>query len=232
MMVVDLIANNDWSRPIYFSVTVGNNSKSYFWLDDYFRLEGLAYRFVPVSNPTPKGSVDFGVVDADIMYTNMMEKFSYGNMGVPGVYLDETNRRVSYNLRNCFGRMAVKFAEDGENEKAIEVLDYCMEVMPEEKFQFNYFIFAVIEGYFKAGASDKADELVQLFAKRLDEELGYYQNFRGERRKNINNEIQAAVQYYQMLLRLDQQYHGTGQNLQQSELYQRYQQAVQPFGMG
>ncbi len=232
MMVVDLIANNDWTRPIYFSVTVGNNSKSYFWLDDYFRLEGLAYRFVPISNPTPKGSVDFGEVDADIMYTNMMEKFSYGNMEDPDVYLDETNRRVSYNLRNCFGRMAVKFAEEGQNEKAIEALDFCMKVMPEEKFQFNYFIFGVIEGYFKAGASEKADELVQLFSTRLDEELGYYLNFRGDKRKNINNEIQAAVQYYQMLLRLDQQYNGTGQNLQESELFQRYQQAVQPFGMG
>jgi MFS family permease len=232
MMVVDLIANNDWSRPIYFSVTVGNNSKSYFWLDDYFRLEGLAYRFVPVRNPTPKGSVDFGEVDADIMYANMMEKFSYGNMEDPDVYLDETNRRVSYNLRNCFGRMALKFTEEGENEKAVEVLDFCMAKMPEEKFQFNYFIFSVIEGYFKAGAADKGNELVQLFAERLDEELAYYQNFRGDDRKNINNEIQAAVQYYQMLLRMDQQYQGNSGNLQDSDLFKRYQQAVQPFGMG
>src|SRR5690606_30032642 len=60
IMVVDLIANNDWSRPIYFSVTVGNSSKSFFWLEDYFQLEGLAYRFVPVKNETPKGSTDFG----------------------------------------------------------------------------------------------------------------------------------------------------------------------------
>ena len=63
IMVVDLIAHNDWSRPIYFSVTVGNSDKSYFWLSDYFQLEGLAYRFVPVKNPYPKGSVDFGKVD-------------------------------------------------------------------------------------------------------------------------------------------------------------------------
>ncbi|MDZ7848236.1 MAG: hypothetical protein U5L96_16595 [Owenweeksia sp.] len=233
LMVIDLIANNDWSRPIYFSVTVGNSSKSFFWLDDYFRLEGLAYRFVPVYTPTPKGSVDFGEVDSEIMYSNMMEKFDYGNMGKPGVYLDETNRRVSFNLRNCFGRMANKMAQEGKNERAVEALDFAMEKMPESKFQFNYFIFNVIEGYYAAGANEKGRELVDLFAKRLDEELAYYQSFRGSDRQLISQDIQAAVQYYQMLLRITAQYEeGSGQNLQDSDLFKRYQSAVQPLGMG
>lgn len=235
IMVVDLIANNDWSRPIYFSVTVGNNSKSYFWLDDYFRLEGMAYRFVPIYNPTPKGSVDFGEVDTDIMYTNLMEKFEYGNMGKPGVYLDETNRRLSYNLRNIFGRLAGKLAEEGKNEKAIKALNFCMETMPESKFQFNYFILSVIEGYYKAGAPEKGRELVDLFATRLDEELAYYQQFDGDDREKVNQEIQTAAQYYQMLLRISQQYgrgeSGQYQNMQESDLYQRYQTALKPLGL-
>ncbi|MGB0176196.1 MAG: DUF2723 domain-containing protein, partial [Owenweeksia sp.] len=170
LMVIDLIANNDWSRPIYFSVTVGNSSKSYFWLDEYFQMEGMAYRFVPVQYGKKQGAVDFGEVNSEVMYDNMINKFQYGNMEDPGVYLDETNRRLSYNLRNCFGRLATKLAEEGKNDKAIEVLDFCMAKMPEEKFEFNYFIFSVIDGYYKAGASEKARAMIDLFADRLDKE--------------------------------------------------------------
>ncbi|WP_417589477.1 DUF2723 domain-containing protein [Owenweeksia hongkongensis] len=234
IMVVDLIANNDWSRPIYFSVTVGNSSKSFFWLEDYFQLEGLAYRFVPVKNETPKGSTDFGKPNTDIMYNNLMNNFEYGNMEVPGVYLDETNRRLSYNLRNTFGRLANQLVDEGEKDKAIEVLDRGMEIMPEEKFELNYFIFSMIEGYYKAGATEKARAIVDLFADRLDEELAYYQQFKGDDRAKVQQETRSAASYYQMLIRMVQQYEYQGKNMQQmqdTEFFKRYQAALRPLGM-
>ncbi len=234
IMVVDLIANNDWTRPIYFSVTVGNNSKAYFWLQDYFRLEGLAYRFVPVHNPTPKGTADFGKVDTDKMYANLMENFEYGNMELPDVYLDETNRRLSYNLRNSFGRLANQLAEEGDNERAVKALDRSLELMPEEKFAYNYFVFGIIEGYYKAKAPEKGRELIEKFASRLDEELKYYQQFKGKDKEKITQEMRTAGSYYQMLLRLVQQYDkelGGNGNVQQSEFYQRYLDALQPLGL-
>lgn len=234
IMVVDLIANNDWSRPIYFSVTVGNSSKSFFWLEDYFQLEGLAYRFVPVKNESPKNSTDFGKPNTDIMYDNLMNKFAYGNMEVPGVYLDETNRRLSYNLRNTFGRLGNQLADEGKNEKAIEVLDRGMEIMPEAKFEYNYFIFSMIEGYYKAGAKDKAREIVDLFADRLDEELAYYQQFKGDDRQKVQQETRSAASYYQMLIRMVSQYEYPGQNMQQmqnTDFFKRYQNALRPLGM-
>ncbi len=231
IMVVDLIANNDWTRPIYFSVTVGNSPKSFFWLTDYFQLEGLAYRFVPVNNPTPKGSVDFGKVNTDIMYENVMNKFEYGNMELPGVYLDETNRRLSYNLRNAFGRLASQLNAEGKKDEAIKALDLAMEKMPEEKFAFNYFIFSVLEGYYQAGAKEKGNEMLMLFAKRLDEELAYYQQFKGSKREAVQQEIQSAAQYYQMLLRLYQQYEAPGENIQESDFFKQYQNALRPLGL-
>ncbi len=231
IMVVDLIANNDWSRPIYFSVTVGNSPKSFFWLTDYFQLEGLAYRFVPVSTPTPKGSVDYGKVNTDIMYDNVMNKFEYGNMELPDVYLDETNRRLSYNLRNAFGRLASQLNAEGKKEEAVKVLDLAMEKMPEEKFAFNYFIFGILEGYYQAGDKEKGNEMMMLFADRLDEELAYYQQFKGSNREAVQQEIQSAAQYYQMLLRLYQQYDKPGENIQESEFFKRYQNALRPLGM-
>lgn len=235
LMVIDLIANNDWSRPIYFSVTVGNSSKSYFWLDDYFQLEGLAYRFVPVKHPrVPKNNPDFGKVAPEIMYDNVMNTFDFGTIGKEGVYLDETNRRVTFNLRNIIGRLGKDLAERGENEKAIKVLDHAMENMPEEKFAFDYFVFNIIEGYYAAGANDKAHDMLMLFADRLDEELAYYQQFKGNERNMVQNEINTASSYYGNILRIMAKHEGQGAAnpaaLQQVELYDRYVAALRPFG--
>lgn len=231
MMVADLLANNDWSRPIYFSVTVGNSKSAFFRLTDYFELEGLAYRFVPYKTNPNASRGEFGEVDTETLYTNLMEKFGYGNIGMPGNYLDETARRTTYNLRNIFGRLGQALADEGQNEKAIKVLDKAREIMPEKKYAYNYFIAGIIEGYYKAGAQEKAREMINLFADRLDEELAYYKQFSRKERKMIEREIQESSSYYNMILQMVNQYemNGNMQQLQNDPLYQRFEQAVGSF---
>lgn len=229
LMVIDLIANNDWTRPIYFSVTVGNSSKSYFWLDEYFQLEGLAYRFVPIKNKRKQQTIDFGIVNADKMYENMMNRFTYGNMELPDVYLDETNKRVSYNLRNSFGRLADQLVKEGKNDMAIKALNRCEEIMPESKFAYNYFVFGVIEGYFKAGDSIRGMEMINLFADRLDEELKYFRQFKGKQKQLVSLDIRTSVSYYQQLVRIVQQNTEGGnnpENLDQAAIFKRYQEST------
>ncbi|WP_421751788.1 protein O-mannosyl-transferase family [Croceimicrobium sp.] len=233
LMVIDLIAENDWTRPIYFSVTVGNSSKSFFWLDDYFQLEGLAYRFVPVLNKREGNNPDFGKIATDVMYDNLMNKFEMGNMEVPGVYLDETNRRVIFNLRNIYGRLAEDLAERGRNEEAMQVLERAMEKMPESKYAYDYFMFNIIEGYYKAGAQEEAREIINTFADRLEEELAYYQQFRGKDRNKIQAEMNAAASYFRMIVQLVNQFEhkGNQQSMSQDEIYQRYVDALRPLGL-
>ncbi len=238
LMVIDLISKNDWTRPIYFSVTVGNSSQSYFWLDDYFQLEGLAYRFVPVFNERKRDAsgrkeTDFGKIATDIMYDNLMNKFEFGNMEEPGVYLDETNRRVIYNLRNIYGRLGKDLAERGRKQEAIQVLDRAMEKMPEEKYAYDYFVFNIIEGYYMAGETERAREMLNKFADRLDEELAYYTQFTGDDRNKVNQEMGVASQYYRQILRFlgQYEYKNNQQALSQDELYQRYINALRPLGM-
>ena len=225
LMVIDLIANNNWERPIYFSITVGNNPKAYFWLNDYFRLEGMAYRFVPVYTPNNTQGIDYGKVDTDIMYDNMMNKFAYGNMELPEVYLDETNRRLSYNLRTIFGRLANELTKEGQNAKAVEVLDFAMEKMPAEKFGYNYFLFGIIDSYYRAGATDKARQLTNEFADFLDSELTYYEGLDRNDRKRMRNEWSTDLQFYQMLFRNIQMHDQENQQ----NFYQRYAAIAQSF---
>jgi len=225
LMVIDLIANNDWTRPIYFSITVGNSPKSYFWLNDYFQLEGMAYRFVPILHKSGASGIDYGKVNTEIMYDNLINKFSYGNMELPDVYLDETNRRLSYNLRTIFGRLANEFIAEGNNAKAIETLDFAMEKMPTEKFGYNYFLFGVIDAYYRAGAMDKARALTDNFAQHLDDELNYYASFSREDKRRAQQEWQTNLQFYQMLFRNIQQF--DAENTQ--SFYQRYVAAAGAF---
>ena len=225
LMVIDLIANNNWERPIYFSITVGNSAKSFFWLNEYFRLEGMAYRFVPVFNPGANSGIDFGKVDTEIMYDNLINKFSYGNMELPDVYLDETNRRLSYNLRTIFGRLANEFIAEGNNEKAVEVLDFAMDIMPSEKFGYNYFLFGIIDAYYRAGALDQARELTNDFADLLDDELLYFEGLSRSDKKRAKNEWQTDLQFYQMLFRNIQ----THDNENTQSFYQRYLAAANSF---
>lgn len=234
LMVVDLIANNNWDRPIYFSVTVGNSSKAFFWLEEYFQLEGLAYRFIPIKTPTTKGSTDYGRVAPEIMKRNLTEKFDLTNFSDLDVYHDETNRRVSYNLANSYSRLAMAYVGQNNNAEAIRILDEAQVLLPEEKYSYNYFTFGLIEAYYQAGAIDKAKEMINKYADRLDEEISYYGQFSTKERTMIQTELRNAASYYQMLLRLHSQYEIQGSNmerLEQSDLYKRYRAALQPLGM-
>ena len=101
--------------------------------------------------------------------------------------------------------------------------------MPESKFAYNYFVFGVIEGYFKAGDSTRGMEMINLFADRLDEEINYYRQFKGKDKKLVNLEIRTAKQYYQQLIRIVQLNTEDGNNpekMQQSAIYQRYSQGT------
>ena len=75
---LNMIANNNWERPIYFAVTTGPDS--YLGLSEFFRLEGLAYRFVPLKYPKNENPNILGSIGLDIMYENVMEKWAWGNM--------------------------------------------------------------------------------------------------------------------------------------------------------
>src|SRR5207244_1265915 len=90
LIVLNIIANNNWQRPIYFATTVG--SENFLNLEPYFQLEGLTYRLVPIRTEK-KSEIVPGRVATDLMYGNVMNKFMYGNMNDPRVYIDENNMR-------------------------------------------------------------------------------------------------------------------------------------------
>jgi hypothetical protein len=208
LMILDIIANNNWKRPIYFAITVGRDK--YLNLQDYFQAEGFAYRLVPIKTTAASGQI--GSVRTDVMYDNILNKFKWGNMNDPKVYLDENNIRMSMNVRNSFVRLADGLLEQGKRDSAIAVLDRCNELVPNAKVTYNYFNLLMVESYYKASrnlknlsidslarevnvfpaASQKANEIVKIMANNCEEELKYYFTLKPKFRASIQEELQRS----------------------------------------
>jgi hypothetical protein len=104
----------------------------------------------------------------------LIEEFLWGGTDDPHVYMDENNVRMTIKYRYAFASLGRAFADEGNNEKAIEVLDYCMEHMPHEIIPYNFSIVPIIQSYYAANAIDKAVELSNKLEEVTSKELDYF----------------------------------------------------------
>ncbi len=146
VMIYEMLARNDWKRPIYMSVTLG--AENYAGLQDYFCLEGLAYRLTPFKLGQSR-------IDTDKMYTNLMTRFKYGNVAMPGIFLDETNLRMAQTHRRMFSVLVERLLNEGKKDKALAALRMCEKVLPEATVPYEYSDVDLATLWFHAG--DKAN---------------------------------------------------------------------------
>jgi hypothetical protein len=172
MAVLNMIAANNWERPIYIDHSLIYVGSIFF--KDWLQFEGLAYRFVPVK--TPQQGAFTGRIDTDILYDNVMNKFVWGNVNDRDVYLDDYNKReiLILQARYMFARLAGALNREGKHEKATEVLDKLFEIFPDEKIPLSYDSFPAAEQYYQANATEKANNLVRTLAKNSFGLLEYY----------------------------------------------------------
>ena len=184
LIILDILAANDWKRPIYFAITTGDDA--YLGLTDYFQIEGLAYRLVPYKAQSFDGQT--GEVNTEAMYENLMTEFEWGGMNKSEIYMDENNRRMCMNFRNNFARLAGDYIRQGKKEKALEVLDKCLEVIPHKNVPYNQFMVSIAEHYYRLEAYDKANEIVKILLDIYEDDLNYYMSLKGKYRKSVERE--------------------------------------------
>jgi hypothetical protein len=189
LMILDLLATNDWKRPVYFVMTTG--ADTYIGLENYLHLEGLAYRLLPVKTIPEKGQI--GEVNTTVMYDNLMNKFKWGNMNHPDVYIDETNSRMVMNIRGLFARLSSALIREGKTDSAKRVLDRCFEMMPETVATYDFFTVPLIQGYFQIGETAKASALAQKVSKNSSEELAYFFSFPDKDLKSLDMNMQESL---------------------------------------
>lgn len=169
MMILDLLANNNWERPIYFS-SVGRGT--FGDLTKYAQNEGFAYRIVPVENKTD----DLGRINTRLLYDRFFNTFMYRNLNNDHNHMGWTNRRTIgvVGMRRNMGALAEQFVKEGENQKAIETLDQAFNTLSVERYPLDYLELDMLNTYYEAGDAEKGNALVrQVFNYTLDE-LNYY----------------------------------------------------------
>ena len=166
VMMLELIANCNWTRPIYVALTVGE--ENYMNLGDNFVQEGLVNRITPFTTNAP-GAKNF---DTKRTYDRMMHKFRFGGLDTPGIYLDETVMRMCWTHRRAFVNLAMNLVNEGDDKKAAKVLAYLDKNIPEYNVPVNYQSGSLDEArvYAHLGQKQKA---MDMFKKLFDNSYQY-----------------------------------------------------------
>jgi hypothetical protein len=198
LIVMDILANNNWNRPVYFA-SIGHEGT--LGLEDYMQLEGFAYRLVPIRTKSA-GRYEAGRIESDILYENLMNKFRWGDMNNPEVYLDDFHIRTLsiVRLRTRFIQLAEELISKGDTTRAIEVLDRCIELTPHEQVPFDHTIIQIANAYYKCNQFGKGNALVNKLGELSDEKISYYLDQKKEFINSIQDEILYNFQVLQNLV--------------------------------
>jgi len=172
-------------------------TETYIGLEKYFQLEGLAYRLLPVKARTHEGQI--GEVNTGAMYDNLMNKFKFGNINKPGIYVDMNNARFIMNLRTIFSRLASALIREGKIDSARMVMDRCMEMLPDESGRYDVFVVPLMEGYYKIGETVNANKIAEKLYAYTTADLSYYFSFPDKDLKDMDMEFQQSIYTLQRL---------------------------------
>ena len=169
LMMLEMLAEANWERPIYIAVSVGQENQ--LGLDNYFIQEGLTYRFTPFD--TNKTGVK---IDSEKMYDNLMNKFKFGGIDKPGIYIDENAMRMCYSHRRIFSQLIGQLLTEGKNDKARAALEYAEKMIPAENVPYDWQNGALqmAEAWYKLGESEKGDHIIQALADKAVEYMTWY----------------------------------------------------------
>ena len=185
LMMLEMIAQCNWTRPLYVAVTVGE--ENFMNPGDNFVQEGLANRITPFTTNVP-GAKNFDTMKT---YHNMMERFRYGGLSVPGLYIDETVMRMCYTHRRLFATLALHLIADGHKDLAKKALAKAMKEIPTYNVPMNYMSGGTDLAKAYALVGDKADALkcINAVYENAKEYVEYYLSLQGIRFQQSANDI-------------------------------------------
>ena len=198
MMMLDIIAQNNWERPIYFSGGAFGDD-DYIWMKDYLQLDGFAYKLVPIKTPLQKGSPFMGRIDTEKMYA-LIKNWEWGNSGNPGVYHDVETRRNSITYRGHMARLIEDLINEKQLDKAEEITDLAMEKMPVDIFGYYTFLEPFIGAYYEVDAKEKARELYRQVAVKYQENLNYFGQVSEDNQSKYIQNVYFDIERYKGLV--------------------------------
>lgn len=170
LMMLEMLANTNWERPLYMAITVG--SDNHLNLGNNFMQEGLAYRITPFNTTRLNARID-----SEKMYDNLMNKFKFGGINNPDIYIDETVMRMCQTHRRMFIQLATQLIKEGKKDKALKALDYCSEVIPSTTVPHDYIMSSskeMADDYLALGEKEKGEAILNDLANKSVECITWY----------------------------------------------------------
>ena len=198
MMMLDILANFDWKRPINFSTGGIYDDESIFYLNDYLQYDGFSYRLVPILTPE-KESGEMGRVDGDDLY-NIVKNFKWGNFKDVNVHFDETCTQNIIGYRSSASRAADALAAKGEKAKALEILDLASREIPVSKYNDPRSLSSMVYGYIVAGQEQKGLKLAEELKKGIFTEYDYYSSLSPQEQKFVGKQMRTKPFEYSLIV--------------------------------
>ena len=217
LVILDMLQTNNWQRPMYYAITV--SPEQLVKLDPYFQQTGLAYQIVPMKTSGTTKSLN-----TEKMYDNLMNKFRWGGVDKPGVYLDENVLRMCKTYRTVlFGKLAAALINEGKKDKALKVLDKCMEVLPPENVPVDYYALSIAEFYYTLEQNEKAEHLYGLIADDAMRNLNWFFRLTPTQFLSVSSEVYENLAVLQEIMRVSDKHN--------PEFFKKYREEVDNYRM-
>jgi len=198
ILMLDILANNNWERPLYFTGGA-QAAQEYIWLKDYLQLDGLAYKFVPIKTPnTQRSFMDMGRIDTDVMYTNVM-KWSWKNSNAD-IYIDPESRKNGISFRNSLGRLADELIKENDFVRAEEILDLSMDKMPMKEYGYFRLVIGHIESYYNIDRPEKARKIAEFLIQNFNERIYFYSGVSSYELTQNFSDLEGTLDLYKYII--------------------------------
>ncbi|WP_213195892.1 glycosyltransferase family 117 protein [Cloacibacterium caeni] len=196
-ILMDILANFDWKRPINFSVGGIYDDENIFYLKEYLQFDGFSYRLVPIKTEEREDG-EMGRVDAEDLY-KIVKNYKWGNFKNLNVHMDETCTQNIVSYRSSASRAAEALTLEGKKAKAIEVLDLASREIPSTKYNDPRSLSAMVYGYIVAGQEQKGLQLAEQLKRDIFEEYDYYLSLSKYEQKYVKKQMNAQPILYSLV---------------------------------
>ena len=182
-MTLEMLSTNNWERPMYYAITVPGSIYSYF--GNHMQKTGLATQIVPLMTKNTNMAIN-----TEKMYDNVMNKFKWGGLEKPGLYLEETTMKMCKSQRaSIFAELAYALIDEGQNDKALKVVEKCVEVFPEENVPYDFTMHPIINLYFALGEMEKAKDIAVKVLENCMTNVDWIMRLKPSQRESVIGEL-------------------------------------------